>query len=208
MMLISIKLTLVAMISVPCVAVLCKKYGKYMEKIVEASQTALAAANAVSTASFANVPTVRAFAAEEAECELFETKLNGFREKQVKRAKAYTLYYSTCLILPQIVCVTVLLVGYELARSGTIRAGELLSFVFYLQALSDAFNTLGDVYANFATALGASRKVFELLAREPQGPTTSGGKDCADVRGDLALEGVVFSYPSRPTVTALSGLTL
>ena len=44
------------------------------------------------------------------------------------------------------------------------------------------------------------KEVFELLAREPQGPTTSGGKDCADVRGDLALEGVVFSYPSRPTV--------
>ena len=70
-------------------------------------------------------------------------------------------------------CVTVLLFGYKLARNATINAGELLSFVFYLQSLSDAINTLGDVYANFATALGASRKVFELLAREPQGPTLS-----------------------------------
>merc|ERR1719487_3008206 len=126
------------MISVPCVVLLCKRYGKYMEKIVESSQTALAAANAVSTASFANVPTVRAFAAEDVECDLFETKLGVFREKQVKRAQAYTLYYSTCLILPQIICVTVLLFGYKLARAGTINAGELLSFVFYLQSLSDA----------------------------------------------------------------------
>ena len=31
---------------------------------------------------------------------------------------------------------------------------------------------------------------------------------CDAVRGDLALEGVVFSYPSRPGVQALQGLTL
>ena len=52
---------------------------------MEASQAALAAANAVSTASFANVPTVRAFAAEEVESELFEEKLGVFRAKQVSR---------------------------------------------------------------------------------------------------------------------------
>ena len=61
----------------------------------------------------------------------------------------------------------VLLFGYKLARSAEIHAGELLSFVFYLQALSDAFNTLGDVYANFATALGASHKVSKFFEHLP-----------------------------------------
>ena len=56
-------------------------------------------------------------------------------------------------------------------------------------------------------ALGASRRVFDLLDTTPTIPC-AGGAVPASLRGEVRLEDVSFHYPSRPDVTVLSGVTL
>ena len=66
---------------------------------------------------------------------------------------------------------------------------------------------LGDVFSAFSAALGAADKVVELIQRAPQMPDP-GRLQPGAFSGHLELRGVDFSYPSRPDMRVLSGVSL
>merc|ERR1712127_1139266 len=51
---------------------------------------------------------------------------------------------------------------------GHITSGELVSFLLYLSSLTDAFNSIGYIFASLTQAVGAADKVFELIHRKPK----------------------------------------
>merc|ERR1719460_2850656 len=161
-------MTCVAFISVPVVAVVSKKYGKFMQKLSEQTQKALADANAVAEEGLSTMSTVRMFAAEKLEEGRFAAKLITFVKLQQRQARFYILYLTLTISLPNFTTALLLCFGGKLAMHGQIKAGQLLSFVFYLQTINGAFSTLGDFYSNIVQALGAATRVFELLEREPK----------------------------------------
>ena len=59
----------------------------------------------------------------------------------------------------------------------SITSGELVSFLLYLASLSDAFNSIGNIFASLTQACGAADKVFELIHRKPNisPPSECGG---------------------------------
>ncbi|CAE7949165.1 ABCB9, partial [Symbiodinium sp. KB8] len=206
-------LTLVAFVSVPAVVIISMKYGRIMKDLSTRTQKALADANAVADEGLANMPTVRSFAAEKLESGRFFVAMEGFRKLMNRRAAFYLVYLSSAMMLPQAVTALVLFYGGKLAMSGQMHAGSLLSFVFYLQTLNSNFSTLGDFYSNMVQAVGAAVRVFELCERKPRSPDMDGCWDEAQERawkgaGALQLRDLHFSYPARPDVKILSGLSL
>ena len=66
---------------------------------------------------------------------------------------------------------------------------------------------LSSFYTELQRGLGASTRLWQLVDRQPQLPFTGGLRPDA-VRGELALSGVTFAYPSRPDDAVLRELTL
>lgn len=58
--------------------------------------------------------------------------------------------------------------GGLLVRNGDLTGGELVSFLLYLQSLSDEFAAIGWVFGSLVQAAGAADKVFELMHRKPK----------------------------------------
>lgn len=114
-------------------------------------------------------------------------------------------------------------------------SGQLVSFLLYLQSLSDAFSSIGWVFSSLTQAVGAADKVFELMNRKPkyreQSDTTntnqasshSGilgieakktrmqrtrGICLANPRGEIEFENVDLYYPARPKRRVLNGLSM
>eukprot|EP00931_Biecheleriopsis_adriatica_P063717 TRINITY_DN38647_c0_g1_i1.p1 TRINITY_DN38647_c0_g1~~TRINITY_DN38647_c0_g1_i1.p1 ORF type:complete len:817 (-),score=139.65 TRINITY_DN38647_c0_g1_i1:252-2648(-) len=200
-------LTWVAFISVPAVVFISKKYGKVMRALSESTQKSLADANAVAEEGLSSMATVRSFAAETLEEERFTAVLAIFRRLVKRQASFYLLYLSSAMMLPQSVTALVLFYGGKLAMEGQIQPSALLSFVFYLQTLNNNFSTLGDFYTNMVKALGAAARVFELCERQPRVPFDE-GVGATVLEGALALRDVYFTYPARPHVQILNGLSL
>ena len=126
-----------------------------------------------------------------------------------KRAMFYLVYFTSTMMLPQVVTAVVLFYGGKLTLEGQMRAKSLLSFVFYLQTLNNNFSTLGDFYTNMIQAAGAAVRVFELRERQPDAPMSGELKPAQDLQqGALILRDVHFSYPARPDVKVLHGLSL
>ena len=56
-------------------------------------------------------------------------------------------------------------------------------------------------------ALGATERIYELIHRKPL-VNISGGKILMNLEGNVALNDVYFSYPSRPDHSVLNGMNL
>jgi ATP-binding cassette, subfamily B (MDR/TAP), member 9 len=132
-------------------------------------------------------------------------------------------------------CLVAVFYGGMLVRNGDMTSGQLVSFLLYLQSLSDAFATIGWVFSSLTQAVGAADKVFELMHRKPRitpPSTTDGperpsghsgilgieatktrvqrtyGRRPGTARGEIILDNVEMFYPARPKRRILNGLSL
>jgi ATP-binding cassette subfamily B (MDR/TAP) protein 9 len=123
-----------------------------------------------------------------------------------------------------------------LVRNGDMTSGQLVSFLLYLQSLSDAFASVGWVFSSLAQAIGAADKVFELMNRKPRLKTPSRTEESTQhqpshtgilsvaaketrqqrfaglrprqAKGEIELDNVVMYYPARPKRRVLNGVSL
>lgn len=200
------RLTLVMLAVVPFVAIGATIYGRMLRAVSREVQDALAESTAVAEESLSGIRTVRAFAREDTEVDRYgEAVETSFRlARRRSRLRGVFLGLTTFLGYSSIAGVT--WYGGRLVGAGQMTIGELTSFVLYTFTLAVAIGMLTSLWADMSKALGASERVFELLGREPR--VASGDLTLEDVRGDLRLEGVDFSYPSRPEAKVLSGFSL
>ena len=162
MFVISWQLSLLAFITIPAVSVLSKWYGRYIRRLAKLQQKKLADGNATSESTLSSMATVRAFGAENVELDEFEECMEKYLKMNAKSALA-TLGYATCVgALPQLVNALVLFYGGLMVQSDGphhLTGGELVSFILYLSSLSEAFNSLGGIYASLVRLAGAADKV-------------------------------------------------
>ncbi|XP_063963390.1 ABC transporter B family member 1-like [Lytechinus pictus] len=69
--------------------------------------------------------------------------------------------------------------------------------MLYTLNVAMAFAFLSALYGDFMKAVGASERIFMLMDRKPEIPE-EGGQEIMDFNGEISLEGVSFTYPSRP----------
>jgi ABC-type multidrug transport system fused ATPase/permease subunit len=72
--------------------------------------------------------------------------------------------------------------------------------------MGENFYSINYVFSSLMESVGASRKVFEYMTREPK--IKYEGKDTPEVKGNVRLDGVSFSYPTRSATEVLKDLTL
>jgi len=68
-----------------------------------------------------------------------------------------------------------------------------------------SFAFLSSLFGDFMSAVGASERIFELLDRKSK---NDGGETFPVVVGEIGLDDVRFTYPSRPDKEVLQGVSL
>jgi len=171
MVILSWQLTLLAFISVPAVVILSKWFGSFIRTISKVMQKKLADGNSISESVLGSMSTVRSLGAESTAMGEFHGLMDKYMELALRNAIAYFAYSSITSQLPQLVMAAVLFYGGLLVLTNGdnhMTSGELVSFVVYLQTLTNAFNTIGWVFSSLARAAGAFDKVLELISRNPK----------------------------------------
>src|SRR4029077_1617014 len=104
--------------------------------------------------------------------------------------------------------VVVLWVGAQDVLSGRMSAGRLSQFVLYAVFAAAGLGQLSEVWGEVSQASGAAERLFEILnvrsvivapARPVALPQPS--------RGEIAFAEVRFSYPTRPSIPVLDGVS-
>jgi ATP-binding cassette subfamily B protein len=103
----------------------------------------------------------------------------------------------------------ILWIGGHDVLAGRISAGQLSAFVFYAVIVAGAVAAISEVVGDLQRAAGATERLFELLAVDPEirAPEVPVALP-SPARGTVVFDHVGFHYPSRPDTAALADFTL
>ncbi len=200
------KLTIVMLAVVPLVAAGAGLYGRLIRRVSRDVQDALADSTAVAEETLSGVRTVRAFARERHEEGRYGEAVMRAFELARKRAWLGATFQGAVSFAGYGSIAAVLWYGGRMLSSGSMSYGELTSFLLYTFTVAFAIGALSGLWEDFAKALGASERVFELMDRRSE--VSGGTAEPSGVVGRVRFEGVGFAYPSRKDQPVLRDLTM
>ena len=204
------KLTSIVVIALPLVIAPILIFGRRVRSLSRLSQDRIADIGSYVSETLGQIKTVQAYNHQAQDEQRFavtvEEAFDTARKRIFQRAWLITL-----VIVLVLGAVGVMLwVGGMDVIAGRITEGELAAFVFYSLIVGSAFGTLSEVIGELQRAAGAAERIAELLRSENiiQPPTTGLVTLPERVKGELVLQDLRFSYPSRPESYAVDGLNL
>ncbi|WP_026145422.1 ABC transporter transmembrane domain-containing protein [Pseudomonas asplenii] len=204
------KLTSIVVIALPLVLAPILIFGRRVRSLSRQSQDRIADVGSYVSETLGQIKTVQAYNHQAQDERRFaatvEQAFQTARQRIVQRAWLITL-----VIVLVLGAVGVMLwVGGMDVIAGRISGGELAAFVFYSLIVGSAFGTLSEVIGELQRAAGAAERIGELLqsSNAITAPADGGVRLAQRVAGNLVLENLRFSYPSRPDSPAIDGLDL
>jgi len=205
MLTIAPKLIFVFLITIPITVFFTRWLTARVRPLFRARSARLGQLNGFVEEMLSGQKTIRAYGREKAVLERFDEKNNAAVE-------AYTVAEANGTITgPSVNCINnislalVSVFGALLFLRGEIGLGDLSSFVQYSRKFSGPINEIANIVAELQSAFAAAERVFSLID-EPREPADApDAQVLTDVRGDVALENVDFSYlPEVPIIQDLN----
>ncbi|XP_023576434.1 ATP-binding cassette sub-family B member 9 [Octodon degus] len=200
------QLSLVTFMGFPIIMVVSNVYGKYYKRLSKEVQSALARASSTAEETISAMKTVRSFANEEEEAEVYGRKLQQVYRLNRKEAAAYTSYVWGSGLTLLLVQVSILYYGGHLVISGQMTSGNLIAFIIYEFVLGDCMESVGSVYSGLMQGVGAAEKVFEFIDRQPT-MAHDGSLAPDHLEGRVDFENVTFTYRTRPHTQVLQNVS-
>ncbi|XP_078074014.1 antigen peptide transporter 2-like [Mustelus asterias] len=200
------QLTLLIFIESPLTIVIQKLYNKYHMKLVQEVQDSIAKSNQLAGEIISGIRTVRSFATETEESELFEEKLQATHQLKTKR-DIVTAVYLVCHRHVQLAMQLIMLYcGQYLIHTRQMSSGNLVAFIMYQMDFGMYVRTLVHMYSEMIHSVGAAEKVFEYLDRKSSVPN-DGKLKIEKLEGDVKFQNISFCYPMRPGVQVLKNVS-
>ncbi len=149
--------------------------------------------------------TVRAYGREKAVLEKFDEK-NSDAVAAYSKAEADGTITGPCVnFINNVSLALVCSFGAFLFLQGKVKLGDLSSFVQYSRRFSGPLNEIANIISEIQSAFAAAERVFRLLDAEPELEDAEDARELTQVRGDVRLENVDFSYePGNPIIKGLN----
>jgi ATP-binding cassette, subfamily B, bacterial len=209
MAIVSWKLALSVLVVVPAVLIPLILFGRRVRKLSTAAQDRFAQAVGYAGETLDQLDTVQAFGRERRAGAQFSEAVEVAFAASVQRLQARGGLTVAVMAFVFGSVVGVLWLGAQEVRSHQLTGGALLQFIFLAILAASALNALQEVWTELQKTAGAMQRISEILAAEPGiAPPASPRPLPEPARGEIALEDVVFHYPSRPELPALNGFSL
>ncbi len=165
--------------------------------------------DASATEAFAGMRIVRAFSRQKREAARFTTENNLMARQELYAWWWMRVVEMVWEALIPIASAGLLFYGGWRVLDGHMTVGDLMMFLVYLLMLLEPLSALAQSATTFQNSLSGLDRVLDLLSepREMLPTPTSLHVDRLAVAGDIAFEGVSFTYPGTST-PALSDVTL
>ena len=201
----SIKLTLFIVVVIPPLIIVTFIFGRFIRKYAKKVQDEIAESNTIVEETFAGIQTVKAFANEAWERSRYRERIQkvvglavtgGYYRGAFSSFITFGLFGAIALII---------WFGAGMVHEGELAADKLNEFILYALFIGGSIGGLASVYAQLQKAVGATETIFSLMEEQPE--LVSGyDVSAAQVEG-ISFKDVQFSYPSRPDVPVIEGLS-
>ena len=209
------KLTALMLASVPPVALGAAWFGGRVKRLSRVAQDKQGLASTVAEETISGIRTVRSFAAESREELRYGDALMQSFQTARKRIRLISTFMASASVLGLTSVTAVIWYGGMLVMNGQLTLGNLTAFILYTISTAISLGTLGSLWTDFMSALGAAQRIFDVLDRTPlieRSNESPAGKAVLTIDrnldGDVSFDHVNFAYPSRADIQVLHDFTL
>lgn len=217
----SVELTMVMLGVVPLVAVFAVVFGRIIRRISKETQDRIAQSNTIVEETLAGITNVKSFANEMYESARYAKSTTAIIEKALQGAKARGFFASFiifCLFgsIVGVIWYGARLVNQDIARlaadpsipeSDLFTIGQLLQFVLYSVFVGASIGGIAEMYAQIQKAIGAAERILEIMDEDPEPYESAKPVNISAISGSLKFDNVQFTYPSRPDISVLNGVS-
>lgn len=197
MLSISPSLSLAVLSFLPIAIVTAATFGRRLRRISTTFQDRVAEANSYAEEAISANRVVKWFTAEQSETDRYGNAVAASYEVARHRAKLRAVFISIVVFVAFGTLAVVVWLGGRQVLDGALTGGQLISFLLYTLTVAGAIGTFTGLYSQLQEALGASRRIFELLGEPNEIADVEHPTDLPTVTGQLIFDKVNFSYSDR-----------
>ena len=192
------RLTVTTLAVVPVVVGAAFIFGRAMSKASTVVQDRVADAMGTADEAFSQIRVVQSFTREAAESARYDAQLSDVVDAAIHRALVRGVFFGVITFAGFAGVAAVLWQGGRLVLQHVLTGGALVEFLFYAFFVAAAVGALGQLFGAYQEAIGAARRVFDLLETKPTIADPAAPIALPKpVRGDVRVCGVTFRYASE-----------
>ena len=200
---ISWQLTLLALLPMPIMAIVIKRYGDQLHERFKLAQAAFSSLNDRTQESMTSIRMIKAFGLEDRQSALFAADAADTGRKNMKVARVDARFDPTIYIAIGMANLLAIGGGSWMVVNGSLTLGQLTSFIMYLGLMIWPMLALAWMFNIVERGSAAYTRIRDMLAEAPV--VSDGNESLPDGRGELAVAIREFRYPLTDSAT-LSGV--
>jgi ATP-binding cassette, subfamily B, bacterial MsbA len=188
------------LVLIPVLLVVGILFGRPLQRLSTQVQDELAASTVAVEEGLQGVRIVKSFAREEYEINRYNVAMNRTFKASMRQTIYRSAFGSLMSFLGFSALAAILWFGGREVIDGRLTMGMIVSFLIYGISIAANLGGLAGLYGQFREAMGAIRRVFEILDTQPTIKDAPGAKVLPAVQGRITFDNVSFSYESRAVV--------
>jgi len=200
------RLTIFAIALLPAFLIPARRVGTRLQAISREQMERNARMNSTMTERFgvAGAMLVKLFGRHDDEAVRFADDAAGVRDTGVRSAVLSRIFFSAVSLVGALGIAVVYWWGGSLVISGDIELGTLVALGVLVQRIYQPLTALTNARIDVMTAFVSFERVFEVLDIRNPIRDRPGAVDLVDVRGEIELDDVWFTYPTAEDVSVPS----
>ncbi|KAM4557106.1 mitochondrial potassium channel ATP-binding subunit [Fundulus diaphanus] len=196
---ISPKLTGLTVVVLPCLVGAGALIGSFLRKLSRLAQEQVAKATGVADEALGNVRTVKAFAMEERELQLYAYEVDKSCEMNENLGGGIAVFQGLSNMALNCIVLGTIFAGGTLISSNELSPGDLMSFLVASQTVQRSLASISILFGQVVRGISSGARVFEYMSLQPTIPLSGGGRiPFHSLTGRVDFMNISFSYPTRP----------
>jgi len=193
-------LALVLIVFVPAIVVFTVKLRKVLSRASLQVKKETAGINADLESSISGVRVTKAFANEDYEVEKFIEGNDHYRQAKGAYYRTMGIFQGGMEFATTILNVLVIGVGGWFVMKGSMNFADLIAFTLYVNTFLAPIKKLVSFFEQYSTGMAGFERFVELMGVEPEIVDAPRAIELGDVKGDIELKDLSFSYNEAVSV--------
>jgi subfamily B ATP-binding cassette protein MsbA len=188
------RLTCLILVLAPVLVLFAKTFGKKLKKLSTEIQDKLAVSTTILEENISCIQIVKSFVRSKLENERFGNAMEDSFQSAKKRVIISSFFGPSIGFIAFSTSLALLWYGGREVILGEISPGELIAFILYATIIAGPMGSFARLYARMQEGVGASKRVFEILAMQGEVRDLPDAKIMPHIEGKVELDNVHFHY--------------